>query len=157
VGGEWEYIRKTNNYWTHNPVQDVTSADFRCYTSETGATASTIDVAAGDEFGFLIDPGVQHPGVLNVYMAQTPSGTDVANWDGDGEVWFKVYEISAVTDGGSSITFPTDGLTEFTFTVPEALPSGQYLVRMEHIALHGAASYGGGGHFLIVNCCNGGL
>jgi hypothetical protein len=144
VGGEWQYIRKTNNYWTHNPVQDVSSADIRCYTSETGASANTTNVAAGSTLGFKIDPGVQHPGVLNVYMAKAPSGTDVANWDGSGSVWFKIYQIGAKTDGGSTITWPTDSLKEFDFTIPKNVPSGQYLVRVEHIALHGASSFGGG-------------
>ena len=37
-------------------------------------------------------------------MAKAPG--DVDGWAGDGDVWFKVYEISAVTNGGESITFP---------------------------------------------------
>jgi hypothetical protein len=28
--------------------------------------------------------------VVNVYMAKAPTGTDVSNWDGSGNVWFKV-------------------------------------------------------------------
>ncbi|KAG6808208.1 hypothetical protein H0H92_005029, partial [Tricholoma furcatifolium] len=54
-----------------------------------------------------------------------------------------VYEITAVTDGGTSITFPAQNLPGVNFTVPAALPSGQYLVRMEAIALHVAETYGG--------------
>ena len=76
-------------------------------------------------------------------MARAPAGTDVANWDGSGAVWFKVYEISAVTNGGQSISFPAQNLASVSFTVPRALPSGQYLVRMEAIALHVAQTYGG--------------
>lgn len=30
--------------------------------------------------------------VVNVYMAKAPSGTDVANFAGDGAVWFKVRD-----------------------------------------------------------------
>ena len=63
--------------------------------------------------------------------------------DGSGNVWFKVYQISAVTDGGKSITFPAEGVPGVTFTLPSALPSGQYLVRMEAIALHVASTFGG--------------
>lgn len=37
-------------------------------------------------------------------MAKAPG--DVTNWDGSGAVWFKVYQITAVTDGGTSINWP---------------------------------------------------
>lgn len=41
-------------------------------------------------------------------MAKAP---DAANeFDGSGDVWFKVHEISAVTDGGTSITWPDDSM-----------------------------------------------
>lgn len=74
-------------------VTDVTSADLRCYDSTEPGTAGTITVAAGSTIGFDADgnpPNMYHPSVVNVYMAQAPSGTDVADWDGDGTVWFKV-------------------------------------------------------------------
>ena len=38
-------------------------------------------------------------------MSKAPS--DAASYDGSGG-WFKIYEVTAVTDGGTSITFPTD-------------------------------------------------
>lgn len=38
---------------------------------------------------------------------------DAATFAGDGDVWFKVYQISAVTNGGESITFPAEGLSSF--------------------------------------------
>ncbi|KAG6817014.1 hypothetical protein H0H87_000636 [Tephrocybe sp. NHM501043] len=55
----------------------------------------------------------------------------------------KVMQIPAVTDGGKSIKFPATNLVSVNFTIPKTLPSGQYLVRMESIALHEAASVGG--------------
>lgn len=42
---------------------DVTSEDFRCYTSETDATASTVTVAAGSVLGIECDITIYHPGV----------------------------------------------------------------------------------------------
>ncbi|KAI0752954.1 glycoside hydrolase family 61 protein [Daedaleopsis nitida] len=141
--GDWVNVRRTNNYNTQSPVTDVTSIDLRCYTSETGATAQTINVAAGSQMGFWADQQVYHPGVLNIYLAKAPSGVDVASWDGSGNVWFKIYEMPAVTNGGQSITFPAQNIDGATFTVPKNLPSGQYLVRVEHIALHVAQTYGG--------------
>ncbi|RDB28103.1 putative endo-beta-1,4-glucanase D [Hypsizygus marmoreus] len=141
VTPEWSYVRKTNNFNSQAPVTDVRSADFRCYTSETRATASTINVAAGSQLGIKSNGNIYHAGVVNVYMAKAPS--NVSTWDGSGNVWFKVYQIPAVTNGGSSITFPAEGLTGVTFTIPRSLPNGQYLVRMEAIALHSASSANG--------------
>ncbi|TFL01518.1 glycoside hydrolase family 61 protein [Pterulicium gracile] len=138
----WQYVRKTNNFNTRRPVTDLNDINLRCYTSETKATASTLDVSANSTIGFGLDRAVFHKGVLNVYMAKVPQGSTAASWDGSGKVWFKVYEISAKTNGGSSITFPTDQLSRFEFKIPNSLPSGQYLIRVEHIALHNAADFG---------------
>jgi hypothetical protein len=55
----------------------------------------------------------------------------------------KVHEISAITDGGDSITFPAEGLTEFEFMLPKSLPIGDYLVRVEQIALENASAFQG--------------
>ncbi|PAV16697.1 glycoside hydrolase family 61 [Pyrrhoderma noxium] len=143
---EWVNVRMTNNHYSRSPVTDVTSADFRCYDSEEPGTAQTISVAAGSQLGIMSDGTMYHPSVVNVYMAKAPSSVD--SWAGDGAVWFKVYEISAVTDGGKSITFPAENLPGVTFTVPKSLPSGQYLVRMENIAVHAASTYGGAQFYL---------
>ena len=105
-----------------------------------------------------------HAGVVNVYMAS--ANPDAASYDGSGQKWFKVYEIPPVTNGGSSISFPGSGewglgcptlqdepsmilmrradIDTITFTIPKSLPSGEYLIRAEHIALHSASSFGGG-------------
>ncbi|PPQ86655.1 hypothetical protein CVT25_006839 [Psilocybe cyanescens] len=144
--GDWVNVRKTNNFNTQSPVTDVTSADFRCYTSQTGATASTATVAAGSKIGIGADGPMYHPGVVNVYMAKAPS--NATTFDGSGSVWFKVYQISAVTDGGSTITFPAQNLNSVSFTIPKNLPTGQYLVRMEQIALHAASTFQGAQFYL---------
>ncbi|TFY82510.1 hypothetical protein EWM64_g1501 [Hericium alpestre] len=136
VGGvttpQWVNVRKTNNYNTQAPVTDVTSPDLRCYDSQTNPIAQTIDVGAGQQLGIMSDSTIYHPGVVNIYMAKAPDGED----------------ISAVTDGGSSITFPAQNLPGVNFTLPTALPSGQYLVRMEAIALHVAPTFGGAQFYL---------
>ncbi|THH09296.1 hypothetical protein EW145_g2106 [Phellinidium pouzarii] len=153
----WVNVRMTNNYETQAPVTDVTSPDLRCYDSAEPGTATTIDVAAGQQMGIMSDGTIYHPGVVNVYMAKAPDSVD--GWAGDGDVWFKVYQISAVTNGGESITFPAEGLPGVTFTLPSALPSGQYLVRMEAIALHVAQTFGGAQFYIScgqVEVTNGG-
>ncbi|KAG8810038.1 hypothetical protein FRC19_004828 [Serendipita sp. 401] len=141
IGGqsspEYTYIRKNSNF--NSPVTDVTSNDLRCNVGATGAGTETATVAAGDTVGFALDTPVYHQGVLNVYMSKAPA--DAASYDGSGG-WFKIYEISAVTDGGKTITFPTDNASKFTFTIPSSITSGDYLLRIEHIALHVAQSVG---------------
>jgi len=141
----WEYIRETDNFQNLGPVTDVTSADLTCYDTTENLTPSTSTVKAGSTIGFQAygnPSSIYHPGVVNVYMAN--AGSDVSTFTGaSGDVWFKVYEISAVTDGGTTITFPSQNLTSVSFTVPSELPTGQYLVRMEAIALHSASYYGG--------------
>ncbi len=78
----------------------------------------------------------------SVYMAKaTPNAASFPGTSGN--VWFKVSQLSAVTNGGQSITFPAESLSKWTFTIPKALPTGDYLVRIEHIALHVASTYGG--------------
>ncbi|KAJ7121477.1 glycosyl hydrolase family 61-domain-containing protein [Mycena epipterygia] len=166
VGGAntstWQYIRQTNNWQDLNPMTDVTSTDVRCYTSAESNTASTTTVAAGSTVGFTVSgnpSNLYHPGVLNVYMAKAPAGTDVASWDGSGTGWFKIYQISAVTDGGTTITFPATGMSEVTFPIPAQTPSGQYLIRIEHIAIHSASYYGGAQFYIAcaqVQVTNGG-
>ncbi|KAH8829954.1 glycoside hydrolase [Flagelloscypha sp. PMI_526] len=141
IGTEWTYTRMTNNHWSHGPVTDVTSADFRCYDSENLQNATTVSIAAGSSIGIYAEPNIFHPSVTNVYMAKAPS--NISTWDGSGSVWFKIYQISAVTDGGTSITFPSDGLQTVDFTIPKSLPSGDYLLRIENVALHGASVFQG--------------
>lgn len=51
---------------THNfymQVTDVKSADFRCYNSQTGASAQTVNVAAGSQLGIGCNQAIYHPGV----------------------------------------------------------------------------------------------
>ncbi|TFK24643.1 hypothetical protein FA15DRAFT_592048 [Coprinopsis marcescibilis] len=139
----WQYVRRTNNYQNNGPVTDVRSQDFRCYNSQTRATAQTQTVSAGSRIGFNSPGSISHPSVTNIYMARAPNGVDVASWDGSGQVWFKVHEITAVTDGGRSIQFPSNGMRNVEFTIPSSLPSGQYLVRIENVALHSAQGQGG--------------
>ncbi|KAJ3561083.1 hypothetical protein NP233_g10416 [Leucocoprinus birnbaumii] len=139
---DWVNVRMTNNHYDNNPVTDVKSIDLRCYNSQNLAPATTINVRAGTQLGISTGSGtIYHAGVVNVYMAKAPS--DVSSWDGSGSVWFKVHEIGPVTNGGSSISWPTTTMDTVTFTLPQSLPNGQYLVRMEAIALHAAESYGG--------------
>ncbi|PVG01294.1 hypothetical protein CPB86DRAFT_781871 [Serendipita vermifera] len=107
--------------------------------ASSGGSTSTYTVAAGSTVGFALDQAIFHAGVLNVYLSKV---SNAATADGSSG-WFKIYQVSAVTNGGSSISWPTDNATRFTYSLPRSIQSGQYLMRIEHIALHSASSSGG--------------
>ncbi|TFK23800.1 glycoside hydrolase family 61 protein, partial [Coprinopsis marcescibilis] len=154
--GEWVNVRRTDNHVNHSPVTDVTNASIRCFNTQTQSTASTATVRAGSKIGLQANQPIYHESVTNVYMAKAPR--NVTTWDGSGQVWFKashsdacpplVHEITANTNGGTQLTFPSMNSNKVEFTLPKNLPNGEYLVRVENIAIHGAASFGGAQFYL---------
>lgn len=75
-------------------------------------------------------------------MSAAPSGTTAAEYDGSGD-WFKVFEMGPASITSEGLQWGSNGLQNFTFTLPEEVPAGQYLLRAESIALHGASVVGG--------------
>lgn len=138
----YEYVRKNTN--ANSPVTDVTSDDLICNVGglESGSTTKTKEVAPGSEVGFALDSTIGHPGPLQVYLAKASSG-DASSYNGKDKEWFKVYEmgVGSITDDG--LQWLSNGISNFTFTLPEETPAGDYLMRVEHIALHGASEEGG--------------
>ncbi|TVY83450.1 putative endo-beta-1,4-glucanase D [Lachnellula suecica] len=139
---QWEYVRQWTGYYSNGPVTDVSSLSIRCNVDGATKSASTLDVAAGSTVGFTAVSSITHPGTLQAYMAKVPAGQTAATWDGSGNVWFKIFG-QGPTLGGSSLVWPSEGATQVSFKIPASLPSGQYLFRVEHIALHSASASGG--------------
>ncbi|EKG19150.1 Cellulose-binding domain fungal [Macrophomina phaseolina MS6] len=137
----YEYVRKNTN--SNSPVTDVTSDEIICNAGglASGATTKTKEVAPGSQVGFALDTAIGHPGPLQVYLSQVKTGEVTAAKGDDG--WFKVYEmgIKEITDDG--LQWASDGITNFTFPLPEDTPAGDYLMRVEHIGLHGAGTEAG--------------
>jgi hypothetical protein len=107
----WAAVRQWTNYYTYQPVQDVTSLDLRCNKdASTVSAASTLSVAAGSTLAFTVSPDIYHAGPALAYMAKVPSGKTAANWDGSGAVWFKIYQLGPQF-GGQALVWPTDGMT----------------------------------------------
>jgi hypothetical protein len=83
-------------------------------------------------------------------MSKAPNN-DVKSYDGSGD-WFKVRQALICSDvaGNDDIlttawcTWGQDGIE---FIVPDRLPDGEYLARVEHIPLHGAQGKPGGAEF----------
>lgn len=124
------------------PVENVQSDAIRCYQLAPGTSAQTASVNAGDTVAFKAASSVSHPGPMQFYMAKVPSGQTAATWDGSGNVWFKIYQEEAITTS-SSISWASSGKTTVPVTLPKSLPSGEYLLRAEHIALHSASNANG--------------
>jgi hypothetical protein len=112
----------------------------RCYELAPGTPSQTYTVSAGDSVGFTAVTSISHPGPLQFYMARAP--TNASSFDGSGAVWFKVFSQGATFSSGQ-ITWASNGKTEVDIKIPKSLPSGDYLLRVEHIGLHSAGSTGG--------------
>ncbi|KAK4095734.1 lytic polysaccharide monooxygenase [Parathielavia hyrcaniae] len=144
TSAQWETIRITENHYSHGPVQDVNSAKMTCYERDVGTGApKTVAVQAGGTVTFTVGSSIGHPGPLHFYMAKVPAGQTAATFDGKGAVWFKIYEDGPSGFGGQSLTWPSDGKTEVSVQIPSCVANGEYLLRVEHIALHSAGSVGG--------------
>ncbi|MCJ1442877.1 MAG: hypothetical protein MMC23_003374 [Stictis urceolatum] len=145
---DWQYVRQWTDYYAYTPVQDVTSLDIRCNVAgTTNFAAGILDIPAGSTTGMTVAPDIYHPGPVLVYMAKVPAGKTAANWDGSGAVWFKVFQQGPIF-GGQALTWPSNGATKVNFTIPKTTPSGNYLVRVEQIALHVAQSEGAAQFYL---------
>ncbi|KAF2440494.1 lytic polysaccharide monooxygenase [Karstenula rhodostoma CBS 690.94] len=138
----WQYVRQTDNYQSNGPVTDVSSNLVRCYTSSNRGAAATQSVAAGSSVTFKANQAVFHQGPIQFYMAKVPSGQTAATWDGSGQVWFKIYTEKPASSS-SGLSWASLNQASFSVTIPKNVPSGEYLLRIEHIALHGASAVNG--------------
>ena len=79
---------------------DLTSNDLRCNVGgETGNSTATVSVAAGSSVAFTSDVAVYHDGPISVYMAKAT--TTAVDFDGSGDVWFKILDIGPIFPGGT--------------------------------------------------------
>jgi hypothetical protein len=132
VSGEWQYVRMTTNHYNSAPVDDPMSPAIRCYEDASHQKSAVATVAAGSTLGFKSSNTMGHPGPQLWYMAKAPGS--VSEFKGDGNVWFKIAHKGATTDT-TGVHFET-GMNKLTAKIPSSLPAGEYLVRVEHIALH---------------------
>lgn len=141
---DWSSVRTTSNHYSNGPVTDVTSASIRCYELSPGTgAATTTPVAAGSSVSFKVTPNIFHQGPLQFYMARVPAGKTAATWDGAGSVWFKIYAEKASVSSGGALSWASINAGTASVTIPRATPSGEYLLRIEHIALHSASVING--------------
>jgi hypothetical protein len=90
---EWEYVRRTLNEYSNGPTNGVANNEIRCYEKTPGDTSTkTLPVTAGSKIGFKVSNIIGHPGPAAFYMAKVPSGQSANTWNGEGAVWFKIWE-----------------------------------------------------------------
>ncbi|PVI04323.1 lytic polysaccharide monooxygenase [Periconia macrospinosa] len=139
------------------PITDVTSNDVICNGGinpyRTPLPKDVINVKAGDrltaEWHHTLDSkgtndvdepiSASHNGPIMVYLAKVD---DALTTSVTGLKWFKIYE-DGLSNGQWAVKKLIDNKGLVNFTLPSCVPSGQYLLRAELIALHGASSYPG--------------
>ncbi|KAF7595546.1 hypothetical protein BBP40_005581 [Aspergillus hancockii] len=147
--GSNEFVRSNARAAKYNPTKwvnvrdDMTPdmSDFRCnkgafsFAGKTG----TAEVKAGSKVAMKLAVGatMKHPGPALVYMSKAPNSAKT--YQGDGE-WFKIHEESVCNKNAdfTKDAWCTWEKDRVEFTIPADTPDGEYLIRPEHIGVHGA-------------------
>ncbi|RYP61443.1 hypothetical protein DL770_009784 [Monosporascus sp. CRB-9-2] len=126
---------------SNNPVTNVKSNDIVCNVGGTsGAGVTTVAARAGDTITVQWDQST-HPGPITHFLYGPVNGA-AASASGVGAGWFKIDELNH--EGGrwaNEIMSAKD--MKHSFRLPERLASGEYLLRSEMLALHGAQTVEG--------------
>ncbi|KAI9163829.1 putative endo-beta-1,4-glucanase D [Paramyrothecium foliicola] len=150
--GQLTGLRAPNN---NNPVQNVNSNDIVC--GQSGYTNSkVITVPAGARVGHYwqhVLGGPQFPGDADNPIAASHKGpitawlakvSNAASSSHQGLQWFKIAEDNLDTNSGLwGVDRMLQGGGWHYFNVPQCIAPGQYLLRIELLALHSAGSSGG--------------
>ncbi|KAH9905151.1 glycosyl hydrolase family 61-domain-containing protein [Xylariomycetidae sp. FL2044] len=126
---------------SNSPVTDVTSDDIACNVDGSTVPSGVDTIAAneGDEITVGWDTS-SHPGPITHFLYGPVD--DAAQASGVGEGWFKIDELDYANDEwANQVVMDAGG--NYTFTLPTGLESGDYLLRSEMLALHGASTVGG--------------
>ncbi|KAJ3032362.1 Esterase/lipase/thioesterase [Rhizophlyctis rosea] len=139
----------------NGPVCDITLIDIQCNGWTEGGVkgsspaALSAPVTAGSTVSlqWTLWPD-SHKGSTATYMAKCP-GDCSSYLAGTDAVWFKVAEqgktsLNTNVDAEGWATDPLTKSIPYTFTVPKSLANGNYIVRHEVTALHGASAYTAG-------------
>ncbi|KAH7109658.1 putative endoglucanase [Dendryphion nanum] len=144
-----QYVRQNTRPAKYNPTKwenvrdDMTPdlTDFRCNKGafESAGRTEVAEIKAGAKLAMKLAVGatMQHPGPGLVYMSKAPSS--VKTYQGDGD-WFKIFEEKVCNKAGdfTKDAWCTWDKNQIEFTVPAGTPDGEYLIRTEHIGVHGA-------------------
>ncbi|OAL56468.1 endoglucanase-like protein II [Pyrenochaeta sp. DS3sAY3a] len=126
---------------SNSPVEDVTSNDMACNVggSKVPSGVETIAASEGDTIKVQWDSS-GHPGPITHFLFGPVD--DASQATGIGAGWFKIDEVDYVDGKWANEIMQADGMTH-EFKLPTGLASGEYLLRSEMLALHGAQTVGG--------------
>jgi cellulase len=138
----------------NGPIEDVTSNSVACNgaPNPTKSTSKVITVNAGDTvtaiWRYMLSTtgsapndvmDISHKGPTIAYLKKV---NDATSDSGVGGGWFKIQE-----DGFSNGVWGTEKVIKnqgrHSIKIPSCIAPGQYLLRAEMIALHGAGNYPG--------------
>jgi len=126
---------------TYNPILDATDPTIACNDDGTsGALQLTATVKAGTPIIAYWNQVWPHPyGPMLTYLAQCP-GTTCTGVNANTLKWFKIDQSGLISgtvyDGYWGSGKMIDQNSSWTTTIPATVPSGNYLIRFETIALH---------------------
>ncbi|KAI0826293.1 glycoside hydrolase family 61 protein D [Irpex lacteus] len=126
---------------TYNPITDATDPQIACNDDGTsGALQLTATVAAGSAITAYWNQVWPHAiGPMLTYLAQCP-GSTCTGVNANSLKWFKIDEAGllsgTVYDGQWADGKMIADNSSWTTTIPSTVPSGNYLIRFETIALH---------------------
>ena len=138
----------------NGPVEDVTSDSIACNgpPNPTSPTDKVITVQAGSTvtaiWRYMLDTtgtapndimDSSHKGPTMAYLKKV---SDAKTDSGVGDGWFKIQE-DGLNDGVWGTEKIINGEGRHDVHIPECIEPGQYLLRVEMLALHGASSYPG--------------
>ncbi|KAI0758199.1 glycosyl hydrolase family 61-domain-containing protein [Fomes fomentarius] len=126
---------------SYNPITDPTDPTVHCNNDgSSGALQLTTTVKAGSPITANWNQVWPHPyGPMLTYLAQCP-GSTCTGVNSATLKWFKIDEAGLLSgtigDGYWAAGKMIDQNSTWTTTIPASVPSGNYLIRFETIALH---------------------
>ncbi|TGJ88734.1 hypothetical protein E0Z10_g40 [Xylaria hypoxylon] len=146
AGKPYEFVRHNTNM--NSPVTDLSSNDLRCNVGgATSGSTNTLEFNAGEQFTFSLDQAVYHQGPISLfvdvlyYMSKAPS--TAAAYDGSGD-WFKIFDWAPKfcqwTSAMDYVKLLTEILDTYSGTIPKCIPAGEYLLRIQSLAIHNPGS-----------------
>ncbi|TFK66260.1 glycoside hydrolase family 61 protein [Pluteus cervinus] len=137
------------------PIQNVNDGNFACNTGITHKDNTIINIPAGAQvgswWGHVIggaqssnDPdnpiAASHKGPISVYLAKVDNAATTGT---TGLKWFKIAHDGVTSNGQWAVDRMISGGGWNYFTMPSCIAPGNYLMRVELLALHSASSAGG--------------
>jgi cellulase len=123
---------------SNSPVTDVTSEDMACNVNGQKGVSTTVAASEGDSIKVQWDQS-GHPGPITHMLFGPVASAEAATGVGS---WFKIDELDYVDGKWASEIMGAGNMTH-EFKLPTGLPSGEYLLRSEMLALHSAQTKDG--------------